>query len=536
MDLINLILVIAIMANTVAALAVSRRFLKGDLSDKLFVALGASIVVWTLVMVIFRQMGDSALLPIVLRLLYATSFFIPILLWHFICSFTQSSVLKNKSLVIGIYAYTTIFSLISLFTDLIVYNPVVPAVGEKMFSSGVLYKLCSMHFTVFSVWAFLQLYISYMESVNVQFKQTSRLLLVGAFVTVSVGSMGNLLLPWLGIFKFDWTANACTIFYAVVVMYAIVKHNMFNIKIVATEFLVAFLVSFLMIDLLFSQEMSAMYVKPIFLSLIIIVSILLIRGVYREIAQREEIEKQEKALELANAGQVNLIHILNHQIKGFLTVGKLAISEVLNGFYGGVQEPAKKILEDGLESITEGVNFTTYILNASSVANGTMHYVMSAFDFKKVVEDVVAAEKENADKKKLALSVEIPEGQYNITGDPTQLREVVKNLTHNAIVYTPSGEVRVSLVRKDDKFILSVKDTGIGIAPEDKTKLFTEGGRGKDSLLVNTESTGYGLSFVKGVVLAHHGTARAESEGSGKGSTFVVELPAGQPAQPIQTK
>lgn len=138
MDLINLILVIAIMANTVAALAVSRRFLKGDLSDKLFVALGASIVVWTLVMVIFRQMGDSALLPIVLRLLYATSFFIPILLWHFICSFTQSSVLKNKSLVIGIYAYTTIFSLISLFTDLIVYNPVVPAVGEKMFSSGVI--------------------------------------------------------------------------------------------------------------------------------------------------------------------------------------------------------------------------------------------------------------------------------------------------------------------------------------------------------------------------------------------------------------
>ena len=56
------------------------------------------------------------------------------------------------------------------------------------------------------------------------------------------------------------------------------------------------------------------------------------------------------------------------------------------------------------------------------------------------------------------------------------------------------------------------------------TKLFTEGGHGKDSTKVNTESTGFGLYIVKNIIEAHHGKVWAESEGAGKGTTFTVEL------------
>ncbi|MDE1919073.1 MAG: HAMP domain-containing histidine kinase [Patescibacteria group bacterium] len=70
-----------------------------------------------------------------------------------------------------------------------------------------------------------------------------------------------------------------------------------------------------------------------------------------------------------------------------------------------------------------------------------------------------------------------------------------------------------------------MKDTGIGITEEDKKRLFTEGGHGKDSQKVNVHSTGYGLFIAKNIVEAHGGTIRAESEGAGKGSTFIVELP-----------
>ena len=61
-------------------------------------------------------------------------------------------------------------------------------------------------------------------------------------------------------------------------------------------------------------------------------------------------------------------------------------------------------------------------------------------------------------------------------------------------------------------------------------RLFTEGGHGKDSQKVNAHSTGYGLYIAKNIVLAHGGAIRAESEGAGKGSTFIVEFPITSPS------
>ena len=73
---------------------------------------------------------------------------------------------------------------------------------------------------------------------------------------------------------------------------------------------------------------------------------------------------------------------------------------------------------------------------------------------------------------------------------------------------------------------LSVADTGVGITPEDMPKLFTESGKGRDSTMINKDSTGYGLFIAKTVVEAHGGSIRAESAGKDKGSRFIVELPA----------
>ncbi len=70
-----------------------------------------------------------------------------------------------------------------------------------------------------------------------------------------------------------------------------------------------------------------------------------------------------------------------------------------------------------------------------------------------------------------------------------------------------------------------MEDSGIGITPEDMKKLFTEGGHGKDSTKVNVESTGFGLYIVKSIIEAHKGKVWAESEGAGKGSRFIIELP-----------
>ena len=83
----------------------------------------------------------------------------------------------------------------------------------------------------------------------------------------------------------------------------------------------------------------------------------------------------------------------------------------------------------------------------------------------------------------------------------------------------------MGLEKKENKILFSVKDTGVGITDEDKKNLFTEGGRGANSVKVNVDSTGYGLYTVKMVVEAHKGRVWGESEGPGKGSQFYIELP-----------
>ena len=120
-----------------------------------------------------------------------------------------------------------------------------------------------------------------------------------------------------------------------------------------------------------------------------------------------------------------------------------------------------------------------------------------------------------------------PRGAYMIDGDEEKIRgHVIRNLIDNAIRYTQSGSISAGLSRHDGKIRFSVQDTGVGITPEDRARLFTEGGRGKDSIKINVHSTGYGLFIAKQVVEAHGGKIWAESEGAGKGSAFTAEFPA----------
>jgi signal transduction histidine kinase len=112
------------------------------------------------------------------------------------------------------------------------------------------------------------------------------------------------------------------------------------------------------------------------------------------------------------------------------------------------------------------------------------------------------------------------------TVDETQITQVFKNLIDNSFRYTPSGKINVS-VKVDSntkKILFVISDTGVGLSPEDQKKLFTEGGKGEESIKINTNSTGYGLYIVKKIVESHHGRIWAESLGRGQGSKFSVEL------------
>lgn len=308
--------------------------------------------------------------------------------------------------------------------------------------------------------------------------------------------------------------------------YLIVRYKAFNTKIFAAQALVLALIMLIGSEFAFINSITNRILVAITLVFTGIIGIILIRSVKREIEQREHIEVLAKELQKSNDQQVILIHFITHQIKGFVTKSRNIFSMIMEGDLGPVPEQMKPMVEEGFRSDTKGANTIQEILNAANIKSGKVTYANAPFDLKDLTNEILKDLKPAADTKGLALTLEAPEETYPVSGDRMQMQNALKNLIDNSIKYTPSGSVTISISKLDGKLRFEITDTGVGITPEDMQHLFTEGGHGKESQLINVDSTGFGLYIVKNIIEAHHGKVWAESEGKGKGSHFIVELPA----------
>ncbi len=233
-----------------------------------------------------------------------------------------------------------------------------------------------------------------------------------------------------------------------------------------------------------------------------------------------------RTCQMAHEEQMILLHFLSHEIKGFLSHSRNAFSMLLDGDYGEINPEVRALAEQGLDSGTKAVSFVQNILNAANIEGGGVQYVMEKLDLSSLVKRKYKDYQKIFEAKNIEFVLDIAPGDFHVSADMVHLKHVLKNLIENALGYTLKGSIKMSLYRSRNKVVFAIKDTGIGISPEDKKRLFTKGGRGTKSHKFNLSTTGYGLFIVKGIVEAHEGRVWAESEGVGKGSTFFVELPA----------
>ena len=239
-----------------------------------------------------------------------------------------------------------------------------------------------------------------------------------------------------------------------------------------------------------------------------------------------ELARLGQELKRANEQQESLLHFISHEVKGYLSKSEAGFASIIEGDYGVISGELKKMATDALSEIRVGVRTVTEILNASNLKKGTMGYEKKSFDFKPVVLSVVDNQKHSAEEKNLKIITSVGDAVYMLHGDEDKIKEhLVRNLVDNAIKYTSSGDINVNLSRNGNILRLTVEDMGVGITQDDMARLFTEGGHGKDSTKTNVHSTGYGLFIAKTITEAHGGKIWAESEGAGKGSRFIVELP-----------
>ena len=166
------------------------------------------------------------------------------------------------------------------------------------------------------------------------------------------------------------------------------------------------------------------------------------------------------------------------------------------------------------------------ILDGSRIITGKLHLEIRPLDLTRVVQAALDAVRPAAAAKKIALHITLDPAAARIKGDPDRLQQVVWNLVNNAMKFTPKGgKVEVRLERVGTSIELSVKDNGQGIHADFLPYVFERFRQADQSTTRRHGGLGLGLALVRHLAEAHGGTVRADSEGEGRGATFVVTLP-----------
>ncbi len=235
-----------------------------------------------------------------------------------------------------------------------------------------------------------------------------------------------------------------------------------------------------------------------------------------------------------NREQVEFISTASHEMRTPVAAIEGYISLALNPQTAAVDERARGYLLKAHESASHLGRLFQDLLEVSKAEDGRLKNEPRVIDASNFVRDSVAIFTQKAAQKGLSIQF-LPDAPMNesqtvelapttyVHVDPDHLREVLSNLIENAIKYTKSGDVEINTKAEGDMVVISVKDSGIGINPEDIPHLFQKFYRIDSSDTREIGGTGLGLYLCRRLVESMNGRIWVESE-AGKGSTFFVSL------------
>jgi PAS domain S-box-containing protein len=250
--------------------------------------------------------------------------------------------------------------------------------------------------------------------------------------------------------------------------------------------------------------------------------------VTRDMTEPKRIESLEQRERQTN----EFLAMLGHELRNPLAPIRNALTLMgMQSADDSTREWSRDVID---RQVTQLTRLVDDLLDVARITSGKIELKKEPVELNAAVLRAVDSCQSVAKARQQILDVQTSKGHLLVDGDLIRLSQVVINLLNNAIKYTPDGgRITVSVARDGDWAVLRVKDTGTGIHAELLPKVFDLFVQGERSLARTEGGLGIGLTIVRNLVDLHGGTVSARSDGAGKGSEFIVLLPALPQKQPI---
>jgi two-component system phosphate regulon sensor histidine kinase PhoR len=231
------------------------------------------------------------------------------------------------------------------------------------------------------------------------------------------------------------------------------------------------------------------------------------------------------ALKQMDRMKSQFVSTVSHEIQSPMNSVLMQLKVILDGLAGEVTEKQRAILTRASEKINNLSRLAAELLDLARIESGLISLEREPVDMAALIRDQVAFHLPRAESESIRLEMDLPETLPFLLANRQNMEEVLSNLITNAIKYSPGGgRVTISASAGADFLCVRVQDTGIGISPEDLTRIFQQFYRVKDEKTRYINGTGLGLAIVKSIVESHQGRIKVESQ-PGEGSTFIIFLP-----------
>lgn len=500
------------------------------------------VALWCISMFFFRSATEVISAILWARILYLSAAITPVCFLGFSYIFPEDKNFLKSWKNYLVFIPFIFIAVISLLPDALIKSVNIISGKEKeIIFNKLFYTLYVLYINIYFGWNYVILIKKYFKSSGI-IKTQLAYIIIGTLVSTLIGLTTNLLLPTFGIFALNWVGQVGIIVLLTTIFYSILKHHLFDIKIIATEILTFAVWVIILVQFILASALQEKIIGLGLLSFVSIFGVLLVKSVLKEVRAREEIEELATKLEFANLrlkqldeAKSDFLSIASHQLRTPLTAIKGYASMILEGSYGKISETAKSAVDKIFQSSQRLVLIIGDFLDISHIEQGTMQYDFAPLDVKELAKSLAdefraTIESSKEKSKVLKINFEADEKEnFSISADRNKIRQVISNLIDNSIKYTPSGFVKVSLskISESKNILLKIEDSGIGISAETMPNLFKKFGRAKSLSSAYANGSGLGLYVAKEIIKVHKGKIWAESEGEGKGSRFFVELPRG---------